>query len=357
MIISVGLRGVVPITMLNEDLVVGFRYGWIGLYEVRKKAFQKKVLIEHKFIRRILSYFTIISRFYGLNEIKGTPINSTTIYINYHYCFYLYDINKSGLEQIPFIFKGSRSSCLYLTSVPNGVIWGEYGYNPQKTPKSIFFFDKNSKVISKKYTFCQGQVNHIHNLIVDSETSRIWIMTGDFNESAALYYTDDFFKTVNCYKSGSQLYRGCIGASVNNKLYYATDSPDETNFLIKLEDNHLIKLSELNGSCIYGIRDSNKLFFSSTVENEAVEMNNATNKYKYNKGKGIKDWYSYLYSFDIETEELNVITKKKKDYLPMLAFKYGCFRFPTLVGEHSNIMVAYGQSVRELDNHFFIIYQ
>ena len=349
-----GPRGVIPLVVFEDEKVLCFRFGWIGVLEKGSDKFKRLALLENDLLRRILSFWSITARYFGLNEIKAAITNDDCIFISYHHLFFLYQIKNGDLSQVRFDFKDSSRACLYLKSIKDGVIWGEYGYNPQKKRKSVFYYNHQRGEIVKLYTFGDSQINHIHNIIVDSNTSRIWILTGDFDNSAAIFYTDDFFKTVHCQVSGSQLYRGCIGYSKDNILYYATDSPDETNYIIKNKDGVITKLFELNGSCIYGVICNGEMFFSTTVENEANQLNNGKNNFKYNRGRGIKDWYAYLYSFNIKSEQITTILKSRKDIFPMLAFKYGCFRFPS-INNSSGVVFSWGQALRKYDNHIIRI--
>lgn len=351
------IYGIVPLVILSNESVLCYRYGFLGLYNIETGIYRKVKRIEKSKLRIILSYLPLTARFFGLNEIKAVAIKSGRFFLSYHRNFYIFDMNDSCLTNVPFGYGDSSSNVLYLTPSENGVVWGEYGYNPLKKTKSIYFYSDSTKEITCLYSFKEGEINHVHNIIKDKTTERYWIMTGDFDDSAAIYYTDDFFNNVVCFRKGeNQTYRGCVGFSNNNTLYYATDSPSYPNYLVKIDDHSITKLFQLNGSCIYGYLNNGRLVFSSTVENEADEINNSKNTFRYNLGKGILNWNVYIYSFDILTESIKILQTSKKDFLPMLAFKYGCFRFPSSSDLCRNI-VCFGQSVKKFDNRILVLKQ
>ena len=134
------------------------------------------------------------------------------------------------------------------------------------------------------------------------------MLAGDFGDSASIYKCDFEFNNIKKIAFGTQEFRSCVGVISNNHFLYTTDTPFQENFLMDydLESGIVKKISSLNGSVIFYLdnKDSNHLFFSSTVENETSEMDNRRNKYKYNLGKGIKNWNSVLYLFDYENKNL-----------------------------------------------------
>ena len=302
-------------------------------------------------MRKILSIFRIFERRYTLDAISAIAVNSDTcIVFNRHALWRL--ILSTG-ETVPIEHTYGRLNVLNF-SVSNGTVYfGDYKYNPDKTPMSVYKIAEGSFKTEKVHTFSKGEVNHIHTIVPDRRNGSIWILTGDFDESAAIWRTDESFKKVEKVIGNTQLARSCIAAPCDGGLLYVTDSPMEDNFLMRLYNDggeyKIKKLAPVSGSCIYGGYDGKgQIVFSTTVENQTNETDNRKNMYRYNLGHGIKDWYSHVMSVDTDTCKIAELAKFKKDILPMLPFLYGCVRFPYNLNPDSDY-VMYGQAVKKID--------
>ena len=116
-----------------------------------------------------------------------------------------------------------------------------------------------------------------------------------------------------------------------------------------VKDQDINDITELNGSCIHSCIYKSSLICSTTVENQPSELENNRNKFRYNLGKGIKDWYVEVFCYDIDKKSYTVILRDKKDILPMLAFGYGCFHFPNLDSDYVGPVLAYGYGTKRYD--------
>ena len=116
-------------------------------------------------------------------------------------------------------------------------------------------------------------------------------------------------------------------------IWYATDAPFAPNHLMRLHECDgewvLDKVSPLNGPVIYGGRMGDKLVFSTDVESDGIYKNKFDVLTSRKLGKGIKDYYAYLYSLDLKTKDLKVIYSCKKDVLPFVIFQFGTIMFPS----------------------------
>lgn len=334
-----------PLINWDNERILCFYLGWITFFDKRTCRLSKIVLMPNSRIRSLFIYSRILRRRFGLYEIKATKINEEIVFLWYHGVFYLLNIDSKQLSVVANTHKTSTNSVLYLTSTTLGPLWGDYGYNPYKKSRSIYRYNVSTSCIELLYSFPEGEINHIHNIIEDPKSGRVWIMTGDFGDSAAIYYTDDFFKSLICVAKGNQNYRSCFGVSFNNTLYFMTDTPFCENHIVQLKDGRFKILYTIKGSCIYAMLQGSRIIGSTTVENETNEMNNSVNNFKYNLGKGIKDWSVDVFSFDMNTEFYEVLCTVKKDILPMMPFGYGCFRFPENHVDN-NELYCYGQAVR-----------
>lgn len=347
------LKFFVPICNIDESSILCLKNNHFYVIDSRSSKQTYICQLKFSFIRRLLVRFRLARRYFGLYSIKGVKINTNLFYIYYHHHFYVLDISTRQIIEV----ENSKSySILHLSASSLGPLWGEYGYNPLKKQKSIFRYNQCSHQIECLYTFNDGRINHIHNVIEDELNGRFYILTGDFDAAAGIYYTDDCFASVKKLITGKQIYRTCFVVPCNGELIYATDSPTQTNGLYVLKrDGAVKKILDINGSCIYACRYGSFFIGSTTVENQPDEHNNAKNKYRYNLGKGIKNWDVELFAYNIITGDYKVLLRSHKDILPMLAFGYGMFIIPVLDDKYKGRMLVYGQSINKYDQYLINI--
>jgi hypothetical protein len=292
-------------------------------------------------LRSLLTHFRLATRRYGLDSIIGCCFSGGAILL-IHHLFYHLDFNNRTLTLI----SDQKFSSLKLVKHKDFIYFGDYGYNPDKKKMSLWKISLSDYSFSRVFTFADGQINHIHNIIFD-ELERPYVFTGDFGNSAAIYLFDKSFLCPKILASGSQLFRSCVAFFSGGALYYATDTPMEQNYLMKYDGRTFSKVQDLPGSVIYGGELSGGFVFSTTIENESNEMNNKKNAFRYNRGKGIADWYARLYYYNYAQGKLTIIDRRKKDILPMLAFKFGCYIIPD--GRLSSPLLVFGQSLKKVD--------
>lgn len=229
--------------------------------------------------------------------------------------------------------RGSRP--LNMTEISNvtgfeqGVYFGEYYSNPSK--EETYIYQLREDKLEAVFTFRQGEINHIHNLIVDQYRDCVWILAGDFEDSAAIYKATDGFRQVEKVKYGLQAYRSCVAYPVEEGLLYATDSQYEQNnicLLYQENKNWEVKdLYKLNGPCIFGTQMNDKFYFSTSVE--AINSGNKLQKYIRNKrGPGIIKNHTTIVGGNLNMGFETYYTNKK-DLLPFLLFQFGNILFPS----------------------------
>lgn len=227
----------------------------------------------------------------------------------------------------------------------DGLYFGQYLKNDQLNPVGIYYRQgvDNWKEV---YTFPQGTIKHIHNIIPDPYRQCVWVMTGDFGEAAALWKATDNFRKVEHVVGGDQRWRGCVGFAVPEGLIYATDTPFSENhiFLLKPDGSAEI-VGDLSGSCIYGCQWKDKFVFSSTVEADGRDETMWKLLTSKKRGSGIKDNCVHLYLGNMKNG-FQEVYKEKKDWLPYI-FQFGAFRFPAGV---NNTGMLYFQPVAASKN-------
>lgn len=224
----------------------------------------------------------------------------------------------------PLIFTEVKS----IASFDDGIYFGGYLGNKGKKPVSIYHrtgVDQWEVV----YTFPQGTINHVHNVVADPYRQCLWVFTGDFDEAAAIWKVTDGFKKVERVACNDQKYRACVVYALQEGLLYATDAPFADDFIYLLNPDTLEtkELFPIHGSCIYGCQWKNKYVFSSTVEGDGRNNTRWQFYFGRKRGAGIKDDYVHMYMGNLQ-EGFKEIYKEKKDCMPYYTFQFGVFKFP-----------------------------
>lgn len=207
------------------------------------------------------------------------------------------------------------------------LIFGGYMGNPDKNPVHIYRrVDVDSWEIV--YSFPQGAINHVHNIVADPYRNCLWAFTGDFDEAAAIWKITDNFRKAERVCCDNQKYRACVVNVLPEGILYASDTPFVDNYIYLMkEDYSVIPLSPIGGSCIYGCQWKDKYVFSSTVEADGKDQTMMQFLFKRKRGKGIIDEYVHLYCGTPETG-FEEIYNEKKDFWQFL-FQFGVFKFPS----------------------------
>lgn len=225
----------------------------------------------------------------------------------------LYKASKGSL-QLPAPIVGSRP--LFLCHVDGNFYYGEYRGNKEGTPVHIWCDEIESDAWYSVWTF--NNVRHVHGVFYDEYTSSIWVTTGDSNEEAAIWNTEDNFKTLEKVVSGSQQVRAVQLLFTSSHVYFGSDAPDEKNFIYRMhrDGSNVEQLQEVSSSVFYGCKVGESLFFSTAIEPSKVNKSRAAEVWRSDNGK---EWYLY--------------TSFKKDLFSMKYFQYGQVLFPSGKGD------------------------
>lgn len=211
----------------------------------------------------------------------------------------------------------------------DGLYFGGYLGNSGKKPVSIYHRTgiDHWEVV---YTFPQGVINHVHNVVADPYRNCLWIFTGDFGEAAAIWKVTDNFKKIECKVCNNQRFRACMVYVLPEGLLYATDAPFADNYiyLLDTETFEAKELYPIHGSCIYGCKWKDQYVFSSTVEGDGRNMSRMGFLFSRKRGEGIKDNYVHLYVGNVE-KGFKEVYSEKKDCMPYYTFQFGVFKFPS----------------------------
>ena len=206
------------------------------------------------------------------------------------------------------ILRGTRP--LHITAVPSGTIfWGEYFDNPAREEVHIYASTDSGATWSVAYTFPQGAIRHVHNIVHDPWQECLWVLTGDYGDECRILRAACDFSRVEAALQGKQQARAVAAVPTDDGLFFSTDTPLESNFIYRLDRHQeLLQVASISTSSIYGCRVGSRLFFSTMVE--PSEVNRERHVRVYGCGThGRQEWHSQV--------------SWKKDSWPMGLFQYG----------------------------------
>ena len=320
----------IPLCFLPSEKLICYKDGHLLVYNNGEVC--NDIFIFNDFKERILGKNRFLSRLMRLGIRSAIAIDDDHVILSKGHSLYEFCLADGSLSQgfktpnssRPLIFTEVQS----IIGFKDGIYFGEYLMNMDKTPVGIYHrigVDRWEKVFS----FSQGEVNHIHNIIPDPYRNCLWIFTGDFGEAAAIWKASDNFKEVKRVAFNNQMFRACVAYVLPEGILYATDTPFAKDFiyLFKTETGKVKEVFPIHGSCIYGCKWKDKFVFSSTVESDGLERNRWELLFTRKRGAGIKDDYVHLYMGNLHNG-FKEIYKEEKDCMPLNTFQYGVFKFP-----------------------------
>ena len=316
---------------MPDGKLVCYQYGDIVFVENGQEI--KRYTLFKLFRERFIGRLKLLSRLFRLGLRSAIAIDNERII--YSIGNMLYELNVTIGIQSGGYFCGDGIRPLILSHVKDivgfddGVYFGGYLGNMLKKPVSIYKrigVDQWNIV----YTFPEGAINHIHNIVADPYRNCLWIFTGDFDEASAIWKVTDNFKKVERVLCNDQKYRGCVVFALPEGLLYATDAPFEDDYIYLLNPNtfEVKELYAIDGSCIYGCKWKENYVFSSTVEGDGRNTSKMEFLFGRKRGAGIKNDYVHMYIGNLK-EGFKELYKEKKDSMPFYTFQFGVFKFPT----------------------------
>lgn len=217
-------------------------------------------------------------------------------------------------------------------SFPDGLYFGDYFYNVQQLPASIY--RRSSKgTWEKVYTFPAGTIRHIHSINADPYRNRVIICTGDNGEEAAIWAAYDNFTHVEKIFGGDQVYRACCAKAYPEGVLLVTDSPHFQNYAYLLKENdgavQIEFVSKLPGPVVFFTTLDDDVIVATDVEFDERKLNRFTAYFTYHRGAGVQDWYSHVLVGNPK-DGFRELYRAKKDLLPMgRVFGFGGIAFPS----------------------------
>lgn len=343
-----------PICWIDDATLI---YYWLGKFvylnvETKnsnvigaiKLSFKEKMLSICSFTRRLF-------RLYIFSPVYNKTKQEILFSFNGYFCSYNLKTKEFTREQK--LNHGARrllSNCLCKN---NDVYYGEYPTKNDNTDVCIFKRDDN-KEHTAVFRFKPGDIRHVHH--ISEYHDDLFCFTGDENSETNIlrFANKNFTDKPDYLLSGSQNYRACISAFNNGFLYYLTDNPYFENglFAYNLKSRSVEHMFNVEGSVIYGLQSNGNLYFSTCVEYNLCKdekNNNVVIKIDGENG-GIRDNQSVLYCFDINSNQLRVLAKIKKDFLSIKYFGLGTFMFTC--NESSKYLAVFSHALKRNETLF-----
>jgi hypothetical protein len=204
------------------------------------------------------------------------------------------------------LLRGTRP--LHFATTPcDHIFWGEYFDNPQRDEVHVYASSDKGAHWDVAYTFPEGAIRHVHNIVYDEWENCFWVLTGDHGSECRILRASCDFKNVDVVVSDNQQARSAALVPTRNALYFSSDTPLESNYVYRLDRRgNLWKVAALSSSSTYGCRVGDAVFFSTMAE--PSEVNSRRNVCLYGSPDGLQ-WQRVFH--------------RKKDRWPMRLFQYG----------------------------------
>lgn len=204
------------------------------------------------------------------------------------------------------IARGTRP--LHICSSPDGrALWGEYFENREREEVHVYASGDGGLSWQVAHTFAAGAIRHVHNIVYDQWANCFWAFTGDEGRECRVIRVSRDLAAWDEVLSGSQQCRAVAAVVTPEGVYYASDTPLETNVIYFLDrSGRTNSLATIPSSSIYGCRNQSGIFFSTMIEPSQVNRTRDA-----------------IIVGSTDGTEWRQIASWKKDLWPMRLFQFG----------------------------------
>jgi hypothetical protein len=312
-------------------------------------------------VKGLLGYlcirFRIFDRIFRLAPSHGIILNDQ-LFISRRSEIWRLNLTTGELVFDFLVPNGRRALEFSFIKYPSGeseLVFGEYFSNPKRSAVNVWVRSMETNSWKVKLSFAAGEIEHIH--AVTSIGHRIFILCGDFDNAASIWVSEIGSSSIFPILRGSQSYRAAWITSFNNRIFYATDTQLESNYVCELKFNHgiwnSIKLNSISGSSIYSAQGDFCKYFSTTVECGVPSGNFLRDVFENRRGPGILSSKASI----MRMSSMGVVEKlfsAEKDFLPFRLAQFGTFTFPT--GDMpSEMVIAYATALSGFDDTCLVL--
>jgi hypothetical protein len=336
------LRGFRPLTFVPEGILLAKGY---ELYAANLDCTSLRPVgaVPHPAVAAAARRFRTLERILRLGVRFGCRIDDNRYLLAEGNRLWLLELPSGELRLDHIVENGSRPLCISRIRDVKGfsdcACYGEYSENVPKNPVNLWVRSSEG-AWRTAHTFAKGKIEHIHAVIPDESRGVVFILTGDFGDSAGIWAARRDFSQVFPVLVGKQDFRCCWMEFCGDQIVYATDSPLEFNSLRRLvlpqsnlqsEDDWRGARSEscmeISGSSIYACRVQNQVIFSTTVEPGLRTGKALHDWFDRRPGPGIKGMYADLV-VGTEARGFALAGRWLKDRWPGRLCEFGSISFP-----------------------------
>jgi len=228
--------------------------------------------------------------------------------------------------------RGTRPMGMAITP-DSKIYWGEYFNNKERSEVYVYGSEDGGYSWDIVYTFPEGSIRHIHNIFYDFYENCLWVLTGDYGKEPKIIKFSTDWKTIDIICEGTQQARAASMIFREDKIYYATDTELEQNYIYSIDrkTGKIERLFPLPGPSIFASEAGKYMFVSTHSE----------------PGKLFSP-YAFLYISE-DGEEWFECLKLRKDKLHPLFFQYGSIILPCGKTAYNYLAVT-GRAVEGEDN-------
>lgn len=338
-----------PLAVLEKNKILVYFAMGIYVLDLEEKKKTRIGTFKSTAFKRIASRSRLLTRMMRIEPRSCIAIDSENYLLAFHKRLWKINLKNGDISEI-YKFRKGMNHCQSFCENGDNIYFGDYMSNPDKHEINIYTFSKKNSLVDKIYTFPTGEVNHIHQIIWDKYRKRYWIFSGDEGDASSIWYTEDAFMSIKVFLRGSQLYRACVVFITPENLIYATDTPFEQNYIVKIniQTKECVKCKEINGPGIYGTCDNMYFYWATSIEPDIEYGVGLKTYFSYKMAKGINLREVHLICMNKCDDKVEIIGRYKKDNMPIALFQFG----EILFADNSKCVdqcIGYGQSLKKYD--------
>ena len=348
-----------PLLVLNESTLLTYHQGLICRMDVNTGKYERICALPIGTARRILSKLRVLERLLR-NEVRtAVSISSTEVLVAYNGAVYHIDLESHSIT-MEYTFRNGMRGPLGFVKIQgidgfdDCIAFGEYIPNfDRQCDMAIYTRPLSEANWKQAYVFPAGKVRHIHNINVNNELKRVFVLTGDTDTESGIWEAKSNFNEVAPVATGNQEYRCVHVFSNRSELYYASDAPQYQNYIYRLTLGNEIKTERVAwicGSCIYAAETQNYYLFASTVEPDE-DLKGWRLYLSTTPGPGITGKNVEIVAVDKRNGKVSTAASFRKDSLPYVLFQYG--NVAMLPIEGSDEVIVYLMSVKKYDGNIY----
>lgn len=211
------------------------------------------------------------------------------------------------------------------------IFWGEYFRNSERGSVRIYHSSDMGKSWNVAHEFEPGFTRHIHAILQDPYTGRLWICMGDLDHESRIGWSDDGFRTITYIGSGSQIWRSSHLVFTEEAVYWGSDTGSVQHAGIyrwdKLTKTHK-SIYKSQGAILFGTRlKGGSLLFSTDREGFPNEKDHMTRLLVLRDDESVKE----------------IECGTWKHWKKGLRYSFAMLRFPRNQGISSIVMTVINQ--------------